>query len=431
MKPFFLFIFLLFCANLSFAQERNLKLVKAPVENPTSQKRKAVVIGMSDYGAGKSLNNTLNDANDITGVLTRLGFEVTLLKDNDLPNLEANLSNWYNTIESNDMAIFYFAGHGMEVKGQNYLIPVGAKLNSETDVRYNALNVNQVLGNMEEKRVRFKLLILDACRDNPFTRGWSRGSNEKGLAGMLAPKGTLIAFAASPGSTAQDGGTYNLRNGVFTHYLKQEILKEGATIDNILNRVANGVSNLTNDQQLPFKSGILTEDFYFIPPGNKPTPSPSPSPVPTPSPSPSPVAVDGIAINGIVWAKYNVGAKGTFVSSPQDYGNYYTFDEAQSACPAGWRVPTKSEYEILANAPHTWVTQNGKNGQVFGNGSNSIFLPATGRSSVIAITPGSFAQYWSSSVSAQRASSLFFSSDDTSVNSPSRAVSLSVRCVQE
>jgi len=274
MKQFF-FIVLLFCTNLSYAQTRNLKLVKAPIENPTNEKRKAVVIGMSDYGSGKSLNNTLNDADDMANVLTQLGFEVTLLKNNDLRNLETNLTNWYNTIERNDMAVFYFAGHGVEVSGRNYLIPIEAELNSEVDVRYNALSVNKVLDNMDLKQIRFKLLILDACRDNPFTREWNRSISEKGLAQMRAPKGTLIAFAAAPGATAQDGGTYNLLNGVFTYYLKQEIVKEGASIDNILNRVAGNVSNLTNDQQLPYKSGILTDDFYFIPPSNnKPSPTP-------------------------------------------------------------------------------------------------------------------------------------------------------------
>ena len=266
MKKFTLLVSLLLFACFSFAQTRNIKTVKNPTYNPTNQQRKAVVIGMSDYGAGKSLENTLNDADDMADVLTRLGFVVTLLKNNDLRNLKENLNNWYATIEGNDMAIFYFAGHGVEVNGVNYLIPVDAILNSQTDVAYDALNVNQVLGNMDEKRIRFKLLILDACRDNPFARSWNRSGSEKGLAQMSAPKGTLIAFAAAPGATALDGGTLNLRNGVFTHFLKQEITSEGASIDRILNTVAGKVSTLTNDRQLPYKTGIITEDFYFIPP---------------------------------------------------------------------------------------------------------------------------------------------------------------------
>jgi len=270
MKPIALLVVLSFFTCLSFAQSRNLRLVKPPTNNPTSQERKAVVIGMSDYGEGKSLNNTVNDADDMAAVLTQLGFEVTLMKNNDLQNLETNLTNWYATIEGNDMAVFYFAGHGMEVFGENYLIPIDAELNSQTDVKYKTLNVNQVLDNMDEKRVGMKLIILDACRDNPFKRSWSRGSAEKGLAQMSAPKGTYIAFAASPGFTAQDGATYNLKNGVFTYFLKQEILKTGMSIDEIFNNVTGDVSSLTNEQQTPFKNSSLTRTFYFIPPTESP-----------------------------------------------------------------------------------------------------------------------------------------------------------------
>ena len=278
-KSFFLITLIGFTCLL-FAQDRNFKLVKAPTEKPTDEKRKAIVIGMSDYGAGRSLNNTLNDADDMATVLTRLGFQVTLLKNNDLRSLKDNLSDWYNTIERNDMAIFYFAGHGMEVNRRNYLIPINAELKKEADIPYEAISVDQVLDNMDNQQVRFKLLILDACRDNPFTRGWSRSNSDKGLAQMSAPKGTLIAFAAQPGATAQDGGTHNLRNGVFTHFLKQEIVKEGFTLDNILNSVAGDVSKLTNDQQLPYKTGILTEEFYFIPKKTNAVTASTPAPAP-------------------------------------------------------------------------------------------------------------------------------------------------------
>ena len=270
MKHISFLIVLAFFTCVSFAQDRNFRLVKPPTNNPTSQTRKAVVIGMSDYGEGRTLNNTINDADDMAAVLTQLGFEVTLLKNNDLRSLKTNLDNWYGSIEGNDMAIFYFAGHGMEVNGENYLIPIDAELNSQTDVRYNTLNVNQVLGNMDERQVGMKLIILDACRDNPFKRSWTRGSEDKGLAGMNAPRGTYIAFAASPGFTAQDGANYNLKNGVFTYYLKQEILKAGISIDDIFNNVTGDVSSLTGDQQTPFKNSSLTKTFYFIPPGESP-----------------------------------------------------------------------------------------------------------------------------------------------------------------
>ena len=278
MKYTFLLLTLLLFTSPAFAQDRNFRLVKVPTQNPANQKRKAVVIGMSDYGGNRRLDNTVNDADDMADVFTRLGFEVTLLKNNDLRTLKANLINWYNTIAGNDVAVFYFAGHGMEVNGKNYLIPIDAELNSETDVEFNTLNVNQVLGNMNEKRVGMKLLILDACRDNPFTRSWYRGGDEeKGLAQMSAPIGTYIAFAASPGSTAQEGKNYNLPNGVFTYYLKHEILKAGATIDEILTNVTEAVFNLTHEQQIPFRNSSLTKPFIpnpIFPDKQQPPPPP-------------------------------------------------------------------------------------------------------------------------------------------------------------
>ena len=231
MKQLFILIALLVFASVSFAQTsgtRNFKLVNAPNGNPASDpKRKAVVIGMSDYINAPRLENTLNDAVDMDSALTNLGFEVTLLKNNDLKTLKSNLDNWFNSIESNDMAIFYFAGHGAEVVADNdkgnYLFPIDANPTSPADVPYEAIDIGWILKKMDEQRVGMKLLILDACRNNPFTRGWHRGTGGGGLGDQSAPRGICIAFATSPGTEAIDGGTYNLKNGVFTHFLKQKL----------------------------------------------------------------------------------------------------------------------------------------------------------------------------------------------------------------
>jgi len=267
MKNLFLLLTMLVITCPTFTQTRNIKVVKTPTESPTNEKRKAVVIGMSDYGAGRSLDYTQNDANDMADVFALLGFEVTLLKNNDLRNLNANLTDWYKSIEGNDMAVFYFSGHGIEVDGQSYLIPVDAELNSQADVKFASLSINQVLGSMIEKEVVVKMLILDVARDNPFSRGWNRsmGSDVKGLARMETPLGTYIAFAASLGSVAQDGGVYKLNNGVFTHFLKLEIVKKGITIDEIFNNVTGGVADMTRFQQIPFRYSSLSANYYFIP----------------------------------------------------------------------------------------------------------------------------------------------------------------------
>ena len=250
----------------SFAQTRNFKVVNNPTDNPTHQQRKAVVIGMSDYGEGKSLHNTLRDADDMAEVFTRLGFVVTLLKDNNLRNLKTHLNNWFNTIERNDVVVFYFAGHGVQVNGTNYLIPVDTELQSPTDVEYNTLCINWVLSTLANKRIGMKLIILDACRDNPFTKSWNLGNSSHGLASMTAPPGSYIAFAAAPGAVAED--RENLSNGVFTHFLKQEITKEGVPIDIIFTNAAKSVCEYTNHHQRPFRASDLTDLFYFIPPSD-------------------------------------------------------------------------------------------------------------------------------------------------------------------
>ena len=274
MNRFFLLIVLLILAYPVYTQTRNLKLVKHPTEHPTNQKRKAVVIGMSDYSGNNRLDNTLNDANDMTDMLTKLGFEVTLLTNNDLQPLRSNLSKWYNSIEGDDMAVFYYAGHGMEINGKNFLIPIGAELYSEADVLTYTLSVNNVLDNMDAKKVNMKLLILDACRNNEFARSWNRGIGDNGLSAISA-QGTYIAFATAPNSTAQDGG--DLRNGIFTYYLKQEILKPGLSISKLFDEVAKNVYRHTNNKQLPFRNNGLSDDFYFIPlkAGDIPVPDPN------------------------------------------------------------------------------------------------------------------------------------------------------------
>ena len=283
MKHFFLLTTLLFFSCLSFAQtdgSRGLKLVKPPVDNPTNQVRKAIVIGMSNYIHAKKLPNTLNDADSMSVAFQKLGFDVTLLKDRNLQDLETDLADWYDKIKGNDMAVFYFAGHGMEVGGENYLIPVDFIDNGLDTMKikarmvylqYHTLPVTQVLNYLEGGEVGAKMLILDACRENPFTSA-NRGSENQGLAGV-SKTGTFIAYAAAKGKTAGDGGIFG--NGVFTHFLKQEIVKPGVSWDNIFGTVASEVKSYTDQGQNPFRNtdlGII----YFIPPGDNPAPNPTP-----------------------------------------------------------------------------------------------------------------------------------------------------------
>ena len=290
MKRIFSLIILLFFAYLSFAQTQTRAIHLAPSDNPDpSQKRKAVVIGMSNYGGNNTLDNTLNDAKDMANVFQQLGFDVTLLSDNNLQELRTNLAAWYKSIEGNDMAVFYYAGHGIsDHQNKNYLIPIGAadQLKSEADLPTYALPLGNVLDNLDYSHVKMKLVILDACRSKDLTRSWTRGGGDNGLRSISATEGTYIAFSTSPNSKAQDGG--DLGNGVFTYYLKDEILKPGLSISDIFDEVANYVFVRTDNSQVVDRSNKLTNKFYFIPPtpGDNPAPYNPPSPVPYNPPTP-------------------------------------------------------------------------------------------------------------------------------------------------
>lgn len=278
MKHIFLSIVLLLFACASFAQTRQLKLV----DNPNiAAVRKAIVIGESAYGDHNTLDNTVNDANDMAATFTQLGFEVTKVIDANEQSLNEKLRLWYKTITNTDVAVFYFAGHGAEIDGVNYLIPVGGKFELVADVTEHAIKADEVITYMDGQNVKLKLMILDACRTNEFNK--TRGRSTGGLVGMDAPKGTYIAFAAAPKQAAIDGGIYGFKNGVFTHFLKTELLKPGVSLDGILTNVANDVDSLTNGKQFPYRNVGVTKRFYFIPrsPGDNPVPyNPSPAPAP-------------------------------------------------------------------------------------------------------------------------------------------------------
>ncbi|MEE8292282.1 MAG: caspase family protein, partial [Candidatus Tectomicrobia bacterium] len=172
------------------AQEpRGLRLTARPVSPP---RRIALVIGNAAY-ASAPLRNPVNDATDIAATLRQLTFDVTLLRDADFQRMEDALTTFSRQLRQGGTGLFYFAGHGVQVRGENYLIPLGARLDREQDVRYKALPVGQVLGAMEDAANGFNIVILDACRNNPFARRWR--SSQRGLAVVQVAGGSLIAYA--------------------------------------------------------------------------------------------------------------------------------------------------------------------------------------------------------------------------------------------
>ncbi|MGD8652076.1 MAG: caspase domain-containing protein, partial [Desulfobacterales bacterium] len=243
-----LFLSLLWSSVALFAQERGIKL---------HVERLALVIGNSAYQTA-SLKNPLNDAEDMAATLRKLGFKVILKKDADQRSMEDAIRSFGRQLRNGGIGLFYFAGHGLQIGGRNYLIPVDARIESESDVKYEAVDAGRVLGKMEDARNQLNIVILDACRNNPYARAFR--SDQSGLARMDAPTGSLIAYATAPGDVAADGPE---RNGIFTKHLIQHMKTPNLTIEQVLKRVRIDVARQTNGLQIPWESSSLMGDFYF------------------------------------------------------------------------------------------------------------------------------------------------------------------------
>lgn len=219
--------------------------------------RVALVIGNSNY-TDAPLRNPVNDAEDIAAALTRRGFEVSLIKDGTQPQMEKAIRDLSRKLADGGIGLFYFAGHGMQVEGENFLIPIGAEIHEELDIRYEGVSANRVLDFLERANNQMNIIILDACRNNPFARSFR--SSTRGLARMDAPTGSLMAYATAPGSTASDGSG---RNGVYTKHLLEAIETPGLDIHHAFMQVRRGVMHDTKDVQIPWESSSLIGDFYF------------------------------------------------------------------------------------------------------------------------------------------------------------------------
>ncbi|MDB9432948.1 GUN4 domain-containing protein [Microcystis aeruginosa] len=289
-------IILMMVSSCSTEPKNRSQITPVPQNSPNlqQQQRIALVIGNENYQVGK-LDTPLNDATDMANALKELGFEVILLKDSSKRQMDDALDQFFTRINQGYVGLFYYAGHGMEVEGEIYLIPVNAHIKYEKDVEYESMPLGKILGRMEDAGNRINIVILDACRDNPFRKFWR--SSSRGLTAPLqAVSGTLIAFATAPGKVASDGTG---RNGLFTSYLLKYIKTPNMEVDLMLRKVRSDVAKDTNDYQVPWTSSSLIGEFAFnqktettspivtSPP--VPNPSPSIAAVPTPKPTPSPI----------------------------------------------------------------------------------------------------------------------------------------------
>jgi uncharacterized caspase-like protein len=258
--------------------------------------RLALVIGNAAYREG-ALANPANDARAMARVLRESGFNVMLHTDLDHRRMMQAVRDFGDELRKGGVGLFYFAGHGVQIKGRNYLVPIGADIQREDEVAYAALDAQAVLDKMEAAGNGTNLLILDACRNNPFARSFR--SSSAGLAQMDAPVGTLVAFATAPGMVASDGTG---SNGLYTKNLLEAMRKPGLKVEDVFKQVRVAVRRDSGGKQVPWESTSLEGDLYFSQP-------PAASATATPA-RPQPVAAPGsnVTPDELLWSAMQGGA---------------------------------------------------------------------------------------------------------------------------
>jgi hypothetical protein len=222
-------------------------------------KRVALVIGNANYKT-HPLRNPTNDANDVSVALKSSEFQVIDLRDATLQQMRAGVRQFGDRLINNDVGLVYYSGHGVEVKGRNYFIPVNADIQREDEISDQGLDVSLVLEKMSTAGKGVNILIVDACRDDPFGRSFR--SSSRGLANMDAPRGTIIAYATSPGKVASDGDPRE-RNSPYTKNLIKAMQQPNKPIEQVFKEVRRAVQEETKNQQTPWENTSLSGDFYF------------------------------------------------------------------------------------------------------------------------------------------------------------------------
>jgi len=220
-------------------------------------KRTALVIGNSSYKFGV-LDNPANDAQDMARVLKLAGFDVTQVINANREKIDTAVSQFSQKL-GGGVALFYYAGHAVQVDGHNYMIPIGEDIDSQAKVKYRGVDIDQVLSEMGMARSGLNIVVLDACRDNPLPK--ESRSASRGLARVKSPSGTLIAFSTSPGETASDGEG---RNGTYTKYFLHYMKVPDLPIESVLKGVSRSVKKATNNKQQPWVETSFDGEFSFF-----------------------------------------------------------------------------------------------------------------------------------------------------------------------
>jgi uncharacterized caspase-like protein len=257
------------------------ELTDADLKRMRAETRVALVIGNGDYQNFQRLDNPVNDATGVAAALRAAGFNVTLKIDAAHADMNQALDTFAAGARDADVALFYFAGHAAQVDWRNFILPVAAHLDASTaaasalvaQVAQESVDLAEVLKRMDGRKNRLNIVILDACRDNPFTtaalevsRSLSRSSGKTpftigvGLAQSIAPSGTFLAYSTAPGQVASDGTG---RNSPYSGALIDALGKPGLKLEDVFKRVRNSVAEATGNQQVPWDNSSVFREFYF------------------------------------------------------------------------------------------------------------------------------------------------------------------------
>ena len=252
-----------------------LVAVGAMAQTPTPAKpaklaRLALIIGNAAYKDDR-LINPVNDAQDVAALFKQAGFEVVYRENASLKEMHLALREFGDRLGRETLGLFYFAGHGVQVRGHNYLLAVDADIGREDEVAFNALDLQAVLEKMDTARNHTNLIILDACRNNPFASRFKLANS--GLAQIDAPPGTVVAFSTAPGSVAADGSG---RNGLYTKHLLAHLAKPGVRIEDAFKQVRVAVRAESKGLQTPWESTSLESELILkrVPPSPVPVQKP-------------------------------------------------------------------------------------------------------------------------------------------------------------
>ena len=250
-------IFFVFISIPGLAAERGISLAN-------KEKRFSLVIGNGDYKNGP-LENPVNDAKDMAATMKECGFKVLMEINCNRTEMRDAVREFGDMIKQGGVGLFFYAGHGLQVDGENYLVPLEADIENEYEIEDECLKVSSVLRSMEAADNRLNIIILDACRNNPFKSSF-RSAN-RGLVKMDAPTGSILAYSTAPGSVAKDGKG---RNGLYTSNLLKYMHVPGLSLEEMFKRVRIDVMVGSEDQQVPWESSSLTGNFSFVP-GDSPS----------------------------------------------------------------------------------------------------------------------------------------------------------------